>query len=285
MSNSKVLDGRRTAAELRAAIGVKVRDLQGECRRVPGLAVVLVGDDPASKVYVGQKEKACREAGIRSFLHHLPASTSTSTLTELLEDINKDPDVHGMLVQLPIPGHIDWTEAVRSIDVRKDVDGTHPLNLGRLVMGLDTVEPCTPRGVMYLLKKYGIDLSGKRAVVLGRSNIVGKPMAQLLLAADATVTVCHSKSIDIETMTREADIIIAAIGRPEFLKASMVKPGCVVVDVGISRLDGGLVGDVDFQDVSRVASWITPVPGGVGPMTIAMLLQNTLERYLELECA
>ncbi|HOI82332.1 MAG TPA: bifunctional methylenetetrahydrofolate dehydrogenase/methenyltetrahydrofolate cyclohydrolase FolD [Synergistales bacterium] len=285
MSNAKVLDGRRTAAELRAAIGVKVRDLQGECRRVPGLAVVLVGDDPASKVYVGQKEKACREAGIRSFLHHLPASTSTSTLTELLEDINKDPDVHGMLVQLPIPGHIDWTEAVRSIDVRKDVDGTHPLNLGRLVMGLDTVEPCTPRGVMYLLKKYGIDLSGKRAVVLGRSNIVGKPMAQLLLAADATVTVCHSKSIDIETMTREADIIIAAIGRPEFLKASMVKPGCVVVDVGISRLDGGLVGDVDFQDVSRVASWITPVPGGVGPMTIAMLLQNTLERYLELECA
>ncbi|HPJ48336.1 MAG: bifunctional methylenetetrahydrofolate dehydrogenase/methenyltetrahydrofolate cyclohydrolase FolD [Thermovirgaceae bacterium] len=285
MSNAKVLDGRRTAAELRAAIGVKVRDLQGECRRVPGLAVVLVGDDPASKVYVGQKEKACREAGIRSFLHHLPASTSTSTLTELLEDINKDPDVHGMLVQLPIPGHIDWTEAVRSIDVRKDVDGTHPLNLGRLVMGLDTVEPCTPRGVMYLLKKYGIDLSGKRAVVLGRSNIVGKPMAQLLLAADATVTVCHSKSIDIETLTREADIIIAAIGRPEFLKASMVKPGCVVVDVGISRLDGGLVGDVDFQDVSRVASWITPVPGGVGPMTIAMLLQNTLERYLELECA
>ena len=284
MSNAKVLDGRRTAAELRAAIGVKVRDLQGECRRVPGLAVVLVGDDPASKVYVGQKEKACREAGIRSFLHHLPASTSTSTLTELLEDINKDPDVHGMLVQLPIPGHIDWTEAVRSIDVRKDVDGTHPLNLGRLVMGLDTVEPCTPRGVMYLLKKYGIDLSGKRAVVLGRSNIVGKPMAQLLLAADATVTVCHSKSIDIETMTREADIIIAAIGRPEFLKASMVIPGCVVVDVGISRLDGGLVGDVDFQDVSRVASWITPVPGGVGPMTIAMLLQNTLERYLELEC-
>ncbi len=285
MSNAKVLDGRRTAAELRAAIGVKVRDLQGECRRVPGLAVVLVGDDPASKVYVGQKEKACREAGIRSFLHHLPASTSTSTLTELLEDINKDPDVHGMLVQLPIPGHIDWTEAVRSIDVRKEVDGTHPLNLGRLVMGLDTVEPCTPRGVMYLLKKYGIDLSGKRAVVLGRSNIVGKPMAQLLLAADATVTVCHSKSIDIETLTREADIIIAAIGRPEFLKASMVKPGCVVVDVGISRLDGGLVGDVDFQDVSRVASWITPVPGGVGPMTIAMLLQNTLERYLELECA
>lgn len=285
MSNAKVLDGRRTAAELRAAIGVKVRDLQGECRRVPGLAVVLVGDDPASKVYVGQKEKACREAGIRSFLHHLPASTSTSTLTELLEDINKDPDVHGMLVQLPIPGHIDWTEAVRSIDVRKDVDGTHPLNLGRLVMGLDTVEPCTPRGVMYLLKKYGIDLSGKRAVVLGRSNIVGKPMAQLLLAADVTVTVCHSKSIDIETLTREADIIIAAIGRPEFLKASMVKPGCVVVDVGISRLDGGLVGDVDFQDVSRVASWITPVPGGVGPMTIAMLLQNTLERYLELECA
>ncbi len=285
MSNAKVLDGRRTAAELRAAIGVKVRDLQGECRRVPGLAVVLVGDDPASKVYVGQKEKACREAGIRSFLHHLPASTSTSTLTELLEDINKDPDVHGMLVQLPIPGHIDWTEAVRSIDVRKDVDGTHPLNLGRLVMGLDTVEPCTPRGVMYLLKKYGIDLSGKRAVVLGRSNIVGKPMAQLLLAADATVTVCHSKSIDIDTLTREADIIIAAIGRPEFLKASMVKPGCVVVDVGISRLDGGLVGDVDFQDVSRVASWITPVPGGVGPMTIAMLLQNTLERYLELECA
>lgn len=283
MSKAKVLDGRRTAAELRAAIGEKVRDLQREGKRVPGLAVVLVGDDPASKVYVGQKEKACREAGFRSFLHHLPASTSTATLVELLGGINEDPDVHGMLVQLPIPGHIDWAEAVRTIDVKKDVDGTHPLNLGRLVMGVDTVVPCTPRGVMYLLKKYGIDLSGKRAVVLGRSNIVGKPMAQLLLAADATVTVCHSRTKDVVSVTREADVIVAAVGRPEFLKASMVKPGCVVVDVGISRLDGRLVGDVDFQDVSRVASWMTPVPGGVGPMTIAMLLQNTFERYLELE--
>ncbi len=232
---------------------------------------------------MGQKEKACREVGFVSHLHHLPASTDTGALIDILGGLNEALDIHGILVQLPIPGHIDWTQAVRAIKAAKDVDGTHPLNLGRLVMGLETVEPCTPRGIMYLLREYGIDPAGKRAVVLGRSNIVGKPMAQLLMASDATVTVCHSRTIDLESFTREADIIVAAIGKPEFLKASMVKPGCVVVDVGISRLEKGLVGDVDFDDVSRVASWITPVPGGVGPMTIAMLLQNTLERYIEIE--
>ncbi len=283
MNVAKILDGKATAAALRADISAHVKKLAGEGKKVPGLAVVLVGDDPASMVYVGQKEKACLEVGFSSRLHHLPASTDTETLIGRLGRMNEDPDVHGILVQLPIPGHIDWTEAIRVIRAEKDVDGTHPLNLGRLVMGLKTVEPCTPRGIMHLFREYGINMAGKRAVVLGRSNIVGKPMAQLLMAADATVTVCHSRTIGLEKLTREADIIIAAIGKPEFLKASMVKPGCIVVDVGISRLDRGLVGDVDFEDVSRVASWITPVPGGVGPMTIAMLLQNTLERYLEIE--
>ena len=283
MNVAKILDGKATAAALRADISAHVKKLAGEGKKAPGLAVVLVGDDPASMVYVGQKEKACLEVGFRSHLHHLPASTDTDTLIGLLGRMNEDPDVHGILVQLPIPAYIDWTEAVRAIRAEKDVDGTHPLNLGKLVMGLKTVEPCTPRGIMHLFREYGIITAGKRAVVLGRSNIVGKPMAQLLMAADATVTVCHSRTIDLETLTREADIIIAAIGKPEFLKASMVKPGCIVVDVGISRLGRGLVGDVDFVDVSRVASWITPVPGGVGPMTIAMLLQNTLERYFEIE--
>jgi len=283
MGQAKLLDGRGSAGELRTSIGARVNGLLKEGRKPPGLAVVLIGEDPASRVYAGQKEKACRGVGFNFFLHDVPASTDTGALAGLLERLSENPDLHGILVELPVPRHIDWAKAVMAMSPGKDVDGVHPLNLGRLVMGLETVVPCTPRGAMYLLKKYGIDPAGKRAVVIGRSNIVGKPMAQLLLAADATVTVCHSKTAELQSLTREADIVVAAIGEPEFLKASMVKPGCVVIDVGINRTGGGLVGDVDYQGVSRVASWITPVPGGIGPMTTASLLLNTLERYLDLE--
>ena len=283
MDQAKVLDGREAASELRASIGARVDGLLKEGRKPPGLAVVLIGEDAASRVYAGQKEKACRGVGFRFFLHDMPASTDTVALAGLLERLSEDSDVHGILVELPVPRHIDWAKAVMSMGAGKDVDGAHPLNLGRLVMGLETVVPCTPRGAVYLLKKHGIDPAGKRAVVIGRSNIVGKPIGQLLLAADATVTVCHSRTVELRNITREADIIVAAIGKPEFLKASMVKPRCVVVDVGINQTERGLVGDVDYQGVSPVASWITPVPGGVGPMTTVMLLLNTLERYLDLE--
>jgi len=283
MEQAKVIDGRRPAAELRASIAARVEGLLAEGGKAPGLAAVLIGEDPASRVYAGQKEKACREVGFKFSFHDLPAEAGTGMLVDLLGGLSEDPDVHGILVEFPVPGHIDWATAVMAMSAEKDVDGVHPLNLGRLMMGLETVVPCTPRGAMYLLKKYGIDPAGKRAVVLGRSNIVGKPMALLLQAADATVTVCHSRTTGLQSITREADIVVAAIGKPEYLKGPMVKPGCVVIDVGINQTERGLVGDVDHHGVSRVASWITPVPGGVGPMTTAMFLLNTLERYLALE--
>jgi methylenetetrahydrofolate dehydrogenase (NADP+)/methenyltetrahydrofolate cyclohydrolase len=240
--------------------------------------VVLVGEDPASKVYVGQKEKGCLEAGFASFLHRLPESTSQGELLALIERLNSDRTVHGILVQLPLPRQIDPDTVLAAIRPEKDVDGFHPVNMGRLVAGLPASEPCTPKGIMRLLKSTGLTLSGKEAVVIGRSNIVGKPVALMLLAESATVTICHSRTEDLAAHARRADILVAAVGKPRFVTGDMVKEGAIVVDVGINRLEEGLVGDVDYEPAAERASWITPVPGGVGPMTIAMLLENTLEQ-------
>ena len=274
---ARILDGKKLSAEIRASVKEETAFLR-EKGIVPGLAVVLVGDDPASKVYVGQKEKGCLEAGFASFLHRLPASTTQEQLLDLIGRLNGDALVHGILVQLPLPPQIDPDTVLAAIRPEKDVDGFHPVNIGRLVAGLPACEPCTPKGILRLLKSTEIPLAGKDAVVIGRSNIVGKPVALMLLAESATVTVCHSRTRDLAEHVRRADILVAAIGKPRFVTADMVKEGAVVVDVGINRLEEGLVGDVDYGPVSEKASWITPVPGGVGPMTIAMLLENTLEQ-------
>mgnify|MGYP003589133160 CR=1 FL=1 len=275
--SAKILDGKKVSSEIRQrikeeAVLLKARGV------VPGLAVVLVGDNPASKVYVGQKEKGCLEAGFASFLHRLPSSTPQKELLGLIERLNRDGSVHGILVQLPLPPQIDPDTVLAAIRPEKDVDGFHPVNMGRLVAGLPCCQPCTPKGIMRLLKVTGIPLSGKEAVVIGRSNIVGKPVSLMLLAESATVTVCHSRTANLAEHARRADILVAAIGKPRFVTADMVKEGAVVIDVGINRLEEGLVGDVDFGPAAEKASWITPVPGGVGPMTIAMLLENTLEQ-------
>jgi len=283
MEERGILNGRQCSSRVREEIKQQVVALKRKGGEAPGLAVVLVGDDPASRVYVGQKEKACKEVGFNSFLHRLPEDTSQEELLSLVEELNRDEGVHGILVQLPLPRHMDSDTILEAISPEKDVDGFHPVNMGHLVTGLPCTEPCTPKGIMYLLESYGIELEGKKAVVLGRSNIVGKPIAHMLMARNATVTICHSRTPDIASYTREADIVIAAVGRPRFLTAEMVKEGSVIVDVGINRLEEGLVGDVDFDAVKGKASWITPVPGGVGPMTIAMLLLNTMEAY-EKEC-
>ncbi len=274
---AKILDGKKMSAEIRTAIKEKVVLLK-EKGIVPGLAVILVGDNPASKVYVGQKEKGCLEAGFASFLHRMPETTSQEELLALIDKLNADKTVHGILVQLPLPRQIDPDTVLAAIRPEKDVDGFHPVNIGRLVAGLPASEPCTPKGILRLLKSTGIPLAGKEAVVIGRSNIVGKPVALMLLAESATVTICHSKTADLAEHARRADILVAAIGKPRFVTADMVKEGAVVIDVGINRLEEGLVGDVDYEPVAEKASWITPVPGGVGPMTIAMLLENTLEQ-------
>ena len=274
---ARILDGKKLAAEIKA--DVKERTALLKQRGVtPGLAVVLVGEDPASKVYVGQKEKGCLEAGFASFLHRLPESTSQGELLALIERLNSDRTVHGILVQLPLPRQIDPDTVLAAIRPEKDVDGFHPVNMGRLVAGLPASEPCTPKGIMRLLKSTGLTLSGKEAVVKGRSNIVGKPVALMLLAESATVTICHSRTEDLAAHVRRADILVAAVGKPRFVTGDMVKEGAIVVDVGINRLEEGLVGDVDYEPAAERASWITPVPGGVGPMTIAMLLENTLEQ-------
>lgn len=271
-----LLDGKRVAAEVEVALQEEAARLQSQ-GVTPGLAVILVGDDPASHVYVRNKEKACQAVGFASFPHRLPAATSEKELLELIRRLNVDPAVHGILVQLPLPPGFDANRVIQAIDPAKDVDGFHPVNVGRLVSGLPGFVPCTPQGVMHLLAAYHIPVAGRHAVVVGRSNIVGKPLAQLLLAADATVTVCHSKTQNLADLTRAADILVAAVGKPRLITAAMVKPGAVVVDVGINRLPEGLVGDVDSAGVSEVASYLTPVPGGVGPLTIAMLLKNTLQ--------
>ena len=276
---AQILDGKETASRVRENIATEVRELQKKGERPPCLAVVIVGENPASKVYVGQKEKACAAAGFRSLLHRLPEETTQKELLELVHGMNEDPSIDGILVQLPLPEHMDSSGIIRAIAPEKDVDGFSPENMGNLVTGLPCTEPCTPKGIIYLLEEYGISPEGKHAVILGRSNIVGKPVAHLLLARNATVTLCHSRTKDLARYTREADIIVAALGKPRFLSADMVREGAVVIDVGINRLEEGLVGDVDFENLLPKASWITPVPGGIGPMTITMLLLNTLEAY------
>lgn len=270
-----IIDGVATAAKVRESAAVLVSRIKEETGVTPGLAVVLVGDDPASHAYVRMKEKDCAEVGIASFDHRRPADLAQEELDEIIAACNADPSVHGILVQFPLPRHLDEERVLELISPDKDADGLHPENLGRLVRGVDAPRACTPWGVMRLLDEYGIDPRGKRAVVIGRSSIVGKPQALMLLERDATVTVCHSRTVDLPSICREADILVAAVGRAGMVTAEYVKPGAVVIDVGINRTDAGLVGDVDFASVEPVASAITPVPGGVGPMTRAMLVWNT----------
>jgi len=269
----KLIDGK----EVSLYIKEKIRDEEKTLKTRPGLAVILVGDDPASHVYVNNKKKACEFCGFYSESYELPADASQAELLELIDVLNDNDMIHGILVQMPLPSHIDETAVIERIRADKDVDAFNPVNVGKIMTGDFDFLPCTPAGVMELLKYYNIDVSGKRCAVIGRSNIVGKPMAMLMLHANATVTICHSRTKDLASVVKEADIVVAAVGRKCFVTADMVKEGAVVVDVGINRgEDGKLYGDVDFENVSKKASYITPVPGGVGPMTIAMLMQNTL---------
>ena len=279
--SARIIDGKAAAASLRAEIAQEVAGFRAAAGRAPGLAVVLVGDDPASAVYVRNKGKATVEAGMESFEHKLPADTSEADLLELVARLNADPDVDGILVQLPLPDHIDAASILLSIDPDKDVDGFHPINAGRLAVGMNGFVPCTPLGCLKLLRAELGDLKGKEAVVIGRSNIVGKPMAMLLLGDHCTVTIAHSRTRDLPAVVRRADIVVAAVGRPQMVTGEWLKPGAAVIDVGINRIAGEegkpkLVGDVDFASASAVAGAITPVPGGVGPMTIACLIRNTL---------
>lgn len=275
---ARLIDGKEISARIRAQIAADAADFTARTGVTPHLAAVLVGDDPASAVYVKSKHQACAKAGLNSTVHSLPATTSQAELMALVQRLNQDPGVHGILVQLPLPAHLDATQILDAVHPLKDVDAFHPENVGLLVQGRPRFLPCTPHGVVVLLRESQVPTAGARVVVLGRSEIVGKPVALLLAqkGADATVTLCHSRTQKLPEITRTADILIAAIGRPEFVTADMVAPGAVVIDVGINRVEGKLVGDVAFGPVSAVASQITPVPGGVGPMTIAMLLQNTL---------
>ena len=272
---AQTLDGKAFAARLRARIATQVADLAGQ-GIVPGLAVVLVGENPASQVYVRSKGRMTREVGMTSFEHRLPASTDQATLMALIAKLNADPAVNGILVQLPLPKGMDEAAVINAILPEKDVDGFHILNVGRLATGQKAMVPCTPLGCLMLLRDHLVSLAGRNAVVIGRSNIVGKPMAQLLLRDSATVTVAHSRTTDLAALCRQADILVAAVGRPHFVQGDWIKPGATVIDVGINRTDDGLVGDVDFAAAVQVAGAITPVPGGVGPMTIACLLANTL---------
>lgn len=281
---ARIIDGKKFAQDLRADIAKAVVKLQSEHQLTPGLAVVLIGEDPASSVYVRNKDKCTKEAGMRSWQHKLSPEVTQEELLDLVQQLNQDPQVHGILVQLPLPKHLDSTLVINSIDPDKDVDGFHVNNVGRLSVDLPSLVPCTPLGVMLLLRHYLGPLAGKSALIIGRSNIVGKPMLQLLLQENATVTLAHSKTANIAQLGRESDIIVVAVGRPEMVKADWVKPGATVIDVGINRVDAPenganatrLVGDVDFAEVQKVVALITPVPGGVGPMTIACLLRNTL---------
>jgi methylenetetrahydrofolate dehydrogenase (NADP+)/methenyltetrahydrofolate cyclohydrolase len=272
-----IIDGNALSAQLRAEVSARAAAL-AERGFKPGLAVLLVGDDPASAVYVRNKVKACQDHGLHSVLERHPASLSEANLLDRVQALNADPSIHGILVQLPLPAHIDTQRVVEAIAPQKDVDGFHVASAGALMTGLPGFWPCTPHGCMKMLQSIGYELRGKHAVVIGRSNIVGKPMALMLLQAHATVTICHSATPDLAVYTRQADVVVAAVGRRGLLRADMVKPGSVVIDVGMNRDDAGkLCGDVDFEGVRAVAGYITPVPGGVGPMTITMLLINTLE--------
>ena len=273
---AQIISGKETAAKIRERLRAQIDQLRQKGYQ-PGLAVVIVGDDPASQVYVRNKEKACKEVGIAAQTFALPKETTQQELMALIDTLNARSDVHGILVQLPLPRHLDEYQVINAILPEKDVDAFHPVNVGKIMIGDFDYVPCTPAGVMALLEEAQIDVSGKRAVVIGRSNIVGKPQAMLLLHKNATVTICHSKTQHLEEITRQADIIVVAIGKAHFLRGDMVKDGVVVIDVGMNRLENGkLAGDVDFDTVAPKASYITPVPGGVGPMTITMLLQNTV---------
>lgn len=280
MRNNKmatIIDGKRISGEIRAELAEQTQEFIQNHGITPGLAVIIVGEDPASRVYVRNKHKACAEVGFYSEVHELAADSSEQQVMDLIDSLNQNASIHGILVQLPLPKHLDEQKILLRIKPEKDVDAFHPYNVGKIMIGDYNVLPCTPAGVMQLLARSGVSASGKHCVVIGRSNIVGKPMAMLLLHENGTVTVCHSRTPDLKAQTLQADILVSAVGRAGFVTADMVKPGAVVIDVGINRdADGKLCGDVDFVPVSEVASMITPVPGGVGPMTITMLLQNTL---------
>ncbi|MDN7245735.1 bifunctional methylenetetrahydrofolate dehydrogenase/methenyltetrahydrofolate cyclohydrolase FolD [Planococcus shenhongbingii] len=274
---AKTIDGKAVSLKIKEQVKTRVEKLK-EQGIVPGLAVVLVGEDSASHTYVKNKKKTCESLGMRSDLHQFPDTLEEAELLSVIDDLNKDPDIHGILVQLPLPKQIDEFKVIQAIDPSKDVDGFHPVSVGNMVIGKEAFLPCTPHGIMKLLEHYGINPAGKHTVVIGRSNIVGKPIGQLMLQQDATVTYCHSKTADLASFTRQADILVSAIGKAKLIDHSFVKPGAVVIDVGMNRDENGkLCGDVDLADVQETASFLTPVPGGVGPMTIAMLMENTVQ--------
>jgi len=277
-----IIDGKMVAFQIKENIATEVESLKQKTGKTPGLAVVLVGDDPASAVYVRNKNKTCKNLGFQSFENILPADTSEPTLLGLINKLNKDERVNGILVQLPLPSHISSQKILEAINPQKDVDGFHLENIGRLFTGNATFKPCTPEGIIQLLDHYEVKIEGENAVVLGRSNIVGKPISLLLLERNATVTICHSRTKNLSAITQSADILIAAIGKPNFVTEDMVKDDAIVIDVGINRVGDKLVGDVDYQSVSKKVSLITPVPGGVGPMTIAVLMANTLQSFKNL---
>ena len=277
-----IIDGKKTAAELREELKKKVIELKSTHNAIPGLTVILVGEDPASKIYVKNKEKFAKEVGMNSEVIRYPLNVEEKVVLNKIKELNKDKKISGILVQLPLPKHIDKRKVIETILPGKDVDGFHPANVGNLSSGYDSSVPCTPLGCYLLLKKVEKNLSGKHAVVIGRSNLNGKPMAQLLLKENCTVTLTHSKTKDLKAESNRADIIIAAVGRPKLVKGNWVKKGAIVIDVGINKTDSGIVGDVDFDEVSKIAKAITPVPGGVGPMTIACLLSNTVECFKKL---
>ena len=274
-----ILDGKARAGEVRERVKAEVSEITAAGRRPPGLVTILVGEDPASKVYVGRKQRLCKEAGMHSESAELPADVSAAELKATIERYNADEQIDGILVQLPLPSHLNSDEIIAGIDPAKDVDGLHPVNQGALVAGTPKMIPCTPAGCMDLLDSMCAELSGKRAVVVGRSVLVGKPIALLLLQRHATVTICHSRTTDLADEIGRADIVVAAVGVPEMIRGEWVKPGAIVIDVGINRVDGKLIGDVEFKAAAKRAGHITPVPGGVGPMTVAMLLSNTVKAY------
>ena len=274
--SAKILDGKTMSAELKEQIAARTEQLKAR-GIVPGLAVILVGDDPASEIYVRNKQNGCQEVGFYSETIRMDGKTTQQELESAIDRLNRDPKIHGILVQLPLPAHLDEQKALMKILPEKDVDGFHLINAGHLMTGTEGVIACTPKGALHMIKSTGLDLTGKEAVVIGRSNIVGKPMAMLLLQENCTVTMCHSRTRNLKEHTRNADILVVAVGKAGMVTADMVKPGAVVIDVGINRVDGKVRGDVDFDSVSEVAGWITPVPGGVGRMTIAMLLSNTAD--------
>ena len=285
MTNYTLLDGKALAQKIRSELKEKVATFKPKMSRPPGLAVLMVGDNPASAVYVRNKEKACEQVGIASFGRHFPGDTSQAELEQVIAELNQDDRVDGILVQLPLPSHLDTVALLHKIHPDKDADGLHPVNLGKLVRSEAGLRSCTPAGVMRLLAEYNLPLEGKNAVVVGRSILVGKPLALMLLEKNATVTIAHSRTKDLVTICRNADILVAAVGKPEMITSNMVKPGAVVIDVGINRVDldtgkSKLVGDVAFNSVAELASHITPVPGGIGPMTVAMLLSNTVQSYM-----